>query len=403
MNNYNILSTPLSLAAKDAECRRPESHCVNDHQKQKWTVSIHLDRAYEIRCVEPLLEPSNTTLIDIGESRARRFIVLDDGIPDCFIEQIKLYFSSNHVMAEYFTLRGGESCKNFATLQNLIDALNVFGLNRKIEPIIIFGGGAVLDLAAFAASIYRRGVPFIRVPTTLLSFVDAGIGIKNGINFGDTKNLIGSFTTPLAVFLDRTFLSSLSKQEMASGFGEILKIAVACDENILDALEANAAKFQAKHFSDEEIGRILFHSIDHMLTELCPNIYENNMNRALDLGHTFSQVFELNLGELILRHGEAVALDINLSAMISMHRGILSQNETHRIARITELLGLPMTVPNVAPQRIWDSVVERTHHRGGQQRIPIPERLGKCLFINDLTYEELVHALEKFAHKTWRD
>lgn len=377
------------------------SNRIHNNGYPTWIVPAKLDRTYEIRCVEPLLEPSNTALLDVGESGKRRLVVLDSGIPAVLCDKIKLYFSSNRVKAEYLTISGGESCKNFQALQDVIRAFSVFGLDRRREPIIVFGGGAVLDLVGFAASIYRRGVPFIRVPTTMLSFVDAGIGIKTGINFNTQKNLVGSYHPPLAVFLERNFLVSLSQREFVSGFAEILKVAVGCDVDLFDALENNVSKFQARTCSDNGLGEILFRAIDVTLNELASNIYEDNLQRALDLGHTFSQAFEMAVPPFL--HGEAVALDINLSAIISMYRGMLPRKDAHRIARVSEHIGLPMTLPEIDFAAVWGSALERVCHRGGRQRMPIPLCLGKCTFINDLTPDELTRALEEFSRKPWRD
>ncbi len=151
--------------------------------------------------------------------------------------KINKYFKDAGVETKTVLLRGGEACKTMATVGKLVSSFEAFQLNRRTQPVIVFGGGAVLDVAGFAASIYRRGVPFIRIPTTLLAYVDASVGIKTGINFGVIKNLLGAFMPPYAVFLDRCFLNSLARKEVASGLGEILKLAVGCDATLIDALE----------------------------------------------------------------------------------------------------------------------------------------------------------------------
>lgn len=376
---------------------------VENREKRNWSVSTNLNCVYEIRTAEPLLDPSNRALIDVGESRNRRLIVVDDGVPSFFRDQIERYFAVNAVTAEIIIVHGGEACKSFETVQRLIGVFESFGLNRRTEPVIVFGGGALLDVVGFSSSIYRRGIPVVRVPTTLLSYIDASVGLKTGINFGNGKNLVGSFTPPLAVFLERSFLSWLPDREIGSGLGEILKLAVGCNADLISALETNGAKFRAKDFADENVREILFRSIDIMLDELAPNAYERDLCRVVDLGHTFSQVLEMAPEEEALRHGEAVAIDVNLAALVSMDRGMLSRQDAHRIARLTERLGLPMTIPHSDCDRIWASVIERARHRGGKQRIPIPVQLGKCTFINDLTREEVSRAITEFQSRPWRD
>ena len=374
------------------------------HQTKKFLrVSPTRESTYEIRVEEPLLEPSNPSLVNIGESRERRLVILDDGLPSYFRNQIQEYFAINRTSIKILELPGGEGCKSFQIIQKLIEAFDEFSLNRRTEPVIIFGGGAVLDTAGFASSIYRRGVPYIRVPTTLLSYVDASVGVKTGINFSGRKNLVGSFSPPAMVFLERQFLPSLPDTEIASGLGEVIKLAVGCDETLLDSLEASVLNFKLKNFNEDSVLQILFRSVEIMVTELSQNIYENDLCRAVDLGHTFSQVFEMGPDRQVLRHGEAVAIDVILTAIISMHRGMLKYDEVCRIARISENLGLPMEIPNPDPQKLWNSVLERTCHRGGHQRLPLPKKIGNCIFINDLKPEEISQAMNEFERKFWRE
>lgn len=361
-----------------------------------WRVAAERAQAYEIRVAEPLLDPANSALRETGRWRTRCFVVLDAGLPCSVRGQISQYFLHYSVSAEFLTLPGGETSKDFDTLQRLLAAFDHYGLNRRTEPVIIVGGGSVLDVASFAASVYRRGVPFVRVPTTLLSYVDASIGVKTAINLGHRKNRVGSFAPPFAVFLDTGFLYSLDYAEIASGLGEILKLALGCDAPLLDMLEASEPAFRARHFADPAVRAILQRAIDLMLRELSGNLYEEDLCRVVDLGHTFSQVFEFAERGPGLRHGEAVAIDLNLTAIIAMHRGLLSATEAARLARLTAILGLPMHIPHPDADRLWESVVERTAHRGGQQRFPLPVRLGECTFINDLRHEEVARALREF-------
>lgn len=364
--------------------------------RHTWRVPAGRNLDYEIHIAEPLLDPGNPSLFETGRPGARRLVVFDGGLPGFVRDRIERYFLHYRVVAEFLTLPGGEPSKSFGTLQRLLADFDSFRLNRRTEPVIIVGGGAVLDVAGFAASVYRRGIPFVRVPTTLLSYVDASVGVKNGINVGHRKNLVGSFAPPLAVFLDTFFLASLDFAEIASGLGEILKLALGCDAPLLDMLEASEPAFRARHFADPAVRAILHRAIDLMLRELSGNLYEEDLCRVVDLGHTFSQVFEFAERGPGLRHGEAVAIDLNLTAIIAKHRGLLSETEAARLARLTTFLGLPMHIPHPDPDRLWESVVERTAHRGGQQRFPIPVRLGECTFINDLRHDEVARALQEF-------
>jgi 3-dehydroquinate synthase len=276
----------------------------------------------------------------------------------------------------------------------VIAGFDEFGLDRRNEPVIAIGGGAILDSVGLAASLYRRGVPFIRVPSTLLAFVDAAVGIKTAVNFGSRKNLIGSFEPPLAVLLDRALLRSLPGAEIASGLGEILKLGLGCDSELFERLEAGAGRFGAGAFTGRADTELLFRAISVMLAELEPNLFEDDLCRAADLGHTFSQAFELRAGRQAARHGEAVALDLNLSAVIASRRGILADTALARLTRLTQRLNLPTNVPEIGPEELWRAVTDRTRHRAGRQRMPLPDAIGSCAFVDDVTITEVAASLD---------
>jgi 3-dehydroquinate synthetase len=336
-------------------------------------------RSYEIRVAEPLLDIGNEALLAGGAVPGRRFVVLDDGIPPGWRFALERYFAAHGIVAHIMPVPGGESVKDVDSVLRVIAALDEFGLDRRNEPVIGIGGGAILDSAGLAASLYRRGVPFIRVPSTLLAFVDAAVGIKTAVNFGSRKNLIGSFEPPLAVLLDRALLRSLPAAEIASGLGEILKLGLGCDTELFERLEAGAGRFGAGAFTDRGDTELLFRAISVMLAQLEPNLFEDDLCRAVDLGHTFSQAFELQAGRQAARHGEAVALDLNLSAVIASRRGILAG------PALTRLTG---------PEELWQAVTDRTRHRAGRQRVPLPDAIGSCVFVDDLTISEVAASLD---------
>src|SRR5205823_4501971 len=160
-----------------------------------------------------------------------------------------------------------------------------------------------------AASIYRRGTPYIRVPTTLVAMVDAGVGVKTGINYRGNRNRIGTYFSPLASFIDRSFLLSLPDRHLRCGMAEILKVGIARDPRLFDLIETWGAALLRDRLQSAEGEEVMRRAIDGMLAELEPNLWERSLERAMDLGHTFGPVLEASTrGDLL--HGEAVALDI---------------------------------------------------------------------------------------------
>lgn len=362
----------------------------------QWTVDASQTKAYVVRSCQSLLDPENPILLDVGEDKQRRLVVFDNGLPDETVSRISDYFRIHDIEIHMVALAGGEKSKELNIVKTLLEEFHTFGLNRRTQPIILFGGGAVLDVCSFAASIYRRGVPFIKIPTTLLAYIDASVGVKTAINFAGGKNLVGSFTPPVAVLLDTTFLQSQPLVEIISGLGEVLKLAVGCDAALFTQLTALSHALHDKQFATKEVRSLLWRSIDLMLQELKGNLFEDQLARAVDLGHSFSQTLELNtLGEA-MRHGEAVAIDVIISSIISAERGLLGWPIVEQILSTARMLQLPLSLRNVPPAHLWASVCERRLHRGGRQRFPIPGPLGHCNFIDDLTEDELRAAAVHF-------
>jgi len=368
--------------------------------REGWRVCADVERSYGIAVAEPLLGDGDL-LVRHGRTPGRRLVLMDSGVPAQWRGRIVEYFARHDVEATVVVVSGGEQCKTVQSVESILDEMRRFDIDRRNEPVVIVGGGAVLDAAGFAASIYRRGVPFIRVPTTLLAYVDASVGIKTSVNFGAAKNLVGSFSPPELVLLDRSFFASLPPREIASGLGEVLKLGLGCDAELFDLLDAHAEACTGTLFGDEIGMQILHRSIDIMIEELEPNIYEHDLCRAVDIGHTFSQAFEMHADEEV-RHGEAVALDLNLSAIIAYGRDLIDAEDVRRLADLTVRLGLPAPVPGVNPEAVWTSLLERTKHRAGWQRTPLPSQIGKCIFVDDLRRDEVLAAFDELRGSHFR-
>jgi 3-dehydroquinate synthetase len=359
-----------------------------------WTVAGHEPFDYDVRVSEPLLADDNRDLLIGGRVPGRRFVIVDDGLPVRCRRELSEYFAAHGIDTRVKVLHGGESCKTLDVVAELLTEMEEFGLERREEPVVVVGGGAVLDVGGFAASIYRRGVPFVRVPTTLLAYVDAAVGVKTGVNFAGRKNLVGAFAAPRVVLLERAFLLSLPEREISSGLGEVLKLGVGCHAALFETLEERAEQIGPDWLAGSEGAELLESSIEIMLRELEPNLLEGELRRAVDLGHTFSQAFEMQPGERALRHGEAVAIDLNLSATIAAERMLLGQDDVDRLTRLTRRLGLPSGAPPIDPAELWDSLLDRKRHRGGRQCVPLPQGFGRCTFVDDLTRGEVEAALE---------
>jgi 3-dehydroquinate synthase len=317
---------------------------------------------------------------------------VDENVAKYHASKIRSYFLHHNVQAKIVTFPGGEENKTIENYLAIVRELDSFPIHRRDEPIIAIGGGVLTDLVGFVASSYRRGLPHIKVPSTLMGYVDAAIGVKNGLNYNENKNRLGSFTPPLKVFLDRGLLKTLPRRHILNGICEIIKLAVIKDKELFSALEAYGAECADLHFQCEDGDRILDRAISSMLDELEPDFFEKNLARKVDFGHTFSYGLETRF-EGRLFHGEAVLLDIAISTIIAKARGLISEPDTNRIFNLIEMMGLHLDTDILDPQLLWHSLEERVYHRNGLQRIPMPHGIGDHVFLNDVTEGEIKTAV----------
>ena len=354
---------------------------------------------YEVVNSPNLFHPQNWSLLSAGRIEdARRFVVVDANVARHYSAAMREYFAYHHVEAKIVTFPAGEENKTAEQFLSIVRELDSFLIHRRDEPIIAIGGGVLTDVVGYVAGSYRRGVPYIKVPTTLMGYVDASIGIKTGINYNGNKNRLGSFHAPQMVLLDKSFLNTLPRRHILNGVCEVIKLAVIKDARLFDLLETHGPESVDAHFQDEPGGAILDRAIEGMLEELEPNLFEEDLARKVDFGHTFSYGLETH-HEAHLFHGEAVLLDILVSTVMAQARNLLSESETDRIFSLTEALGFSLDASILDPGLLWQSLEERTYHRNGLQRVPMPRGIGGCVFLNDIKAREIELAVKTLEER----
>lgn len=382
-----------------------------------WRNVFTLPIAYDVNMIPrgTILDPANPSLLDATgnhpEGYNRRFAVLDDAIERLYGEKIRNYFTQNGIELTTCVLNGGEADKRPAAVDKLLDDLCVYKLRRR-EPFLAIGGGVLLDIAGMAACLYRRGVPFVRVPTTLLAIVDASVGVKNGVDYccGVTdetyKNRVGSFYAPSACLLDTSFISTQDSRNICNGFGEIMKLALVRSTDLFELLETHGAALVDARFGESSVvpdgvgDRVIDLSIQIMLEELGPNLWEKKLERCVDYGHTFSKLLEMVPGADIM-HGEAVNVDGFFCCILSYLRGYIPMETVKRIFSCMKSLSLPTNSVDLQSELAWQSCKDAVEHRHGEQRIPLITDIGESICVSDITPDELDRALEvmkEFPH-----
>lgn len=367
--------------------------------KRTWEVEANLPISFQIKYSANIFDPDNLDLLELGQSN-RRFIAVDEVVYDLYEEEILTYFEANQISHVIHKIPSSESRKDFDNLESLLREVEEFGLLRRSEPILAIGGGVLLDIVGFAASIYRRGVPYIRVPTTLLALIDASVGAKTAINHFDRRNRLGSYYPPEVAYLDRKFIESQSQREISNGLAEIFKLALIKDEELFKLLEVSADELIRERFQFGAVPvRVINRAIGGMVDELSPNLWEKKLDRCVDFGHSFSPLIEMTaLPDLL--HGEAVCLDCLFSCCIALRRDLLKMEDLDRIFDTARALQLPTKHPLFSkPKLLQESLIETTRHRNGNQYLPLPCGIGSYVFCNDLSYNEIEMAAELMETK----
>ncbi len=280
-------------------------------------------------------------------------IISDKNIP------FKIKKKLNKTLKKYeltvYDLKVNEKIKSFKVANKIAETLLKKNFNRS-DCIIALGGGIVGDLAAFIASIIKRGIKFVNIPTTLLSQVDSSIGGKTGINTKYGKNLIGSFYQPNLVISDITFLKSLPKRELICGYGEILKHSLISNKKFFKFLDKNGKKIL--QLKSPYIEKSIFKSclIKKRVVEKDEN--ELNFRKILNFGHTFAHAYEASMNfSKKLNHGEAVILGIKSASKFSLEKKLLKNSEFQLIENHIKKLDLPENISNFFSKKKLNKII----------------------------------------------
>ena len=366
---------------------------------------------YGVHFTEGLFKPGNKTLINVlqqDRSTASRkmLFVVDSGVAAAnplLLQEIAAYAAQHtneiRLVAEPILIHGGEDAKNDpALLTQLVEAVNTFGVCRH-SYLIAIGGGALLDLAGFAAAIAHRGIRHVRIPTTVLAQNDSGVGVKNGINSFNKKNFLGTFAPPFAVINDSDFLLTLNDRDWRSGISEAIKVALIKDAAFYTSLKQNASKLAARDMAamQDLIFRCAEMHVEHIGGR---DPFETGSSRPLDFGHWAAHKLE-QLTNYELRHGEAVAIGIALDVTYSMLAGMLSQEERDDVLALLQELGFAVYIPELSATeadgqlKILRGLTEFQEHLGGKLTIMLLDRIGHGVEVHQIDKALMTQAVEE--------
>jgi 3-dehydroquinate synthase len=309
------------------------------------TVPVGLgDRAYDVLVGEGLLDQAGR-LIAPFQKRGRTAVVSDETVWALHGARLTAALAGAGIEALPVIVPPGEQTKSFEGLADVSDRLLALELDRG-DIITAFGGGVVGDLAGFAAAIYKRGIDFVQIPTTLLAQVDSSVGGKTAIDTPRGKNLVGAFHQPKLVLADQTVLSTLPDREMRAGYAEIIKYGLLGDRAFFEWLEANVAAVLAR--DPQALAHAVARSVEMKAEIVAEDEKEQGRRALLNLGHTFAHALEseTGYGEALL-HGEAVGVGMALAFRFSARQGLANGQDAERASRAIAASGLPTTLQDV--------------------------------------------------------
>ena len=366
-----------------------------DRFKRTWTVKTELPVEFKLTYSADIFNPANHDLVSY-KTNDRIMIVIDQNVHKFYAVQLMEYFNAHDVKYRMLVIDTDEENKTWKDADYILQFFEDEGVLRR-EPIIAIGGGVLLDIVGFACSIYRRGIPYIKIPTTLLAIVDASVGSKVAVNHFGRRNRLGAYYPPVATLIDKKFIKTQSEREIINGIAEIFKLAVIKSPELFALLEENAELLIEEKFQHGAVPvRVINLAITDMIAELGPNLWEKKLDRCVDFGHTFSPVIEMeNVPELL--HGEAVALDCLYSSCISSLRGHISAYTLNRIFDLAKRLKLKTYHEDFTDMRLLQkSLADATKHRNGNQFAPLPISIGNYTIVNDITEKEMKYAIDLF-------
>jgi shikimate kinase/3-dehydroquinate synthase len=398
-NVQSMIQTILDqLAALEGGRQRTTARTTMNEQACT-TLNVELgDRSYPIVIGRGLLDDGALLTRHIGAVGGKVAIVTNTTIAPLYLDKVVAPLRAGGREVVTIVLPDGEEHKNWQSLNLVFDALLANKCDRK-TTLVALGGGVIGDLTGYAAASYMRGVPFVQIPTTLLSQVDSSVGGKTGINHPLGKNMIGAFYQPRAVIADTATLDTLPARELSAGLAEVIKHGAVLDLGFFDWIEANIGKLVARDHA--ALAHAILRSCEIKADVVRRDEREGGLRAVLNFGHTFGHAIENGLGYGAWLHGEAVGCGMVMAADLSHRLGLLDADSAVRVRRLVKAAGLPVMAPDLGTAR-WIELMEvDKKNEGGAIKFILLRPLGSPS-ITGAPHEQLLATLDAMVEKEQR-
>ncbi len=339
-------------------------------------------RSYDIHIEPDSLARLGEAMNALGLDARRCMVFSDHTVAPLYLSMVRRSLREAGWQVFEHLIPDGEEQKNLQTWSGMLDALMHARLARN-EPVLALGGGVIGDMAGFAAACYRRGVPFVQVPTTLLAQVDSSVGGKTAISHPLGKNMIGAFYQPRLVWIDPLVLRTLDARQLRAGLAEVLKYGAIRDADFFDFVVRKAGALQA--LEDMAIARAIADSCRFKAEIVARDETESGCRALLNLGHTFGHAIEAITRYREFLHGEAVAIGMCMAARLSEQRGVAPVGVASRMRDAVLALGLPDTPPRWPAARWLEAMGHDKKNIGTQIRYVLLRDIGEAYLADDVT------------------
>ena len=358
--------------------------------KQLLNVAL-AERSYPIHIGSGMLNETALLLQYIKQKQVA--IISNTTVAPLYMVQVAKPLREAGVQVIEIILPDGEQYKNNETLNLIYDAL----INARCErntTLIALGGGVIGDLTGYAAATYLRGVPFIQIPTTLLSQVDSSVGGKTGINHPQGKNMIGAFYQPKLVLIDTNTLHTLPQRELSAGVAEVIKYGLIRDAAFFDWLEANMSALMA--LDEAVVSEAVYRSCKNKADVVVADEKEAGERALLNLGHTFGHAIENAMGYGVWLHGEAVAAGTMMAANLSLRMGWLNTSDIQRMQSIFQSAKLQQTPPALGIEKYLELMGLDKKVQDGKIRLVLQQGIGKAIITSEYDSKALQLTLAEY-------
>ncbi len=355
------------------------------------TIPVPLaEKSYEVRIADGLLASAGTVAREFFPAACACAVVSDDTVAPLYAERLCAALREAGCTPHLIVVPAGEPSKSFAVLERVTRGMIQAGLDRKAF-LVALGGGVIGDLAGCAASLFFRGIPYLQIPTTIVSVVDSSVGGKTGINTPEGKNLIGTFHQPRCVLIDPLLLGTLPAREYNEGFAEIIKHAAIRDAAMLPLI-ARAAASERR----DGLAALIAQNVRIKAAIVSEDEFETTGQRALlNFGHTIGHAIEASAGYGEMLHGEAIALGIRAALFLSEKHAGLAAEESTVILTLLAAFRLPLVLPeSITTEQIMEKLGRDKKFDQGAIRFVLLRAAGEAFVSSDVTRADIAEAVE---------